>query len=85
MLRFRELFPKRACSIIGMIHVGALPGTRYIFLFIYFLYKNKTWNVENIIKIYFLGTPKYNGNMKEIIKNALREAMIYKDCQVVNC
>lgn len=55
------------------------------FFFIYFLYKNRTWNVENIISIYFLGTPKYNGNMKEIIKNALREAMIYKDCQVVNC
>lgn len=34
---------------------------------------------------FFLGTPKYNGNMKEIIKNALKEAMIYKDCQVVNC
>ncbi|KAL2715866.1 hypothetical protein V1478_013542 [Vespula squamosa] len=53
MLRFRELFPKRTCSIIGMIHIGALPGT-----------------------------PKYNGNMKEIIKNALREAIIYKDCQL---
>ncbi|XP_014609064.1 PREDICTED: uncharacterized protein F13E9.13, mitochondrial isoform X2 [Polistes canadensis] len=53
MLRFRKLFPKSACSVIGMIHVGALPGT-----------------------------PKYNGSMKEIIKNTLREAMIYKDCQV---
>ncbi|XP_032670735.1 uncharacterized protein F13E9.13, mitochondrial isoform X2 [Odontomachus brunneus] len=26
MLKFRKLFP-RPCSIIGMIHVGALPGT----------------------------------------------------------
>ncbi|XP_015181914.1 PREDICTED: uncharacterized protein F13E9.13, mitochondrial [Polistes dominula] len=53
MLRFRKLFPKSTCSVIGMIHVGALPGT-----------------------------PKYNGSMKEIIKTALKEAMIYKDCQV---
>ncbi|KAK2584250.1 hypothetical protein KPH14_006661 [Odynerus spinipes] len=53
MLRFRKLFPKKTCSVIGMIHVGGLPGT-----------------------------PKYNGSTREIIKNALREALIYKDCKV---
>lgn len=53
MLRFRKLFPKKRCSVIGMIHVGGLPGA-----------------------------PKYNGSTKEIIKNALREALIYKECRV---
>ncbi|XP_043287186.1 uncharacterized protein F13E9.13, mitochondrial [Venturia canescens] len=27
MQRFRTLFPKPRCSIVGMIHVGGLPGT----------------------------------------------------------
>ncbi|XP_075230052.1 uncharacterized protein F13E9.13, mitochondrial [Lycorma delicatula] len=27
MFRFQQLFPKKKCIIIGMIHIGALPGT----------------------------------------------------------
>ncbi|XP_015591296.1 uncharacterized protein F13E9.13, mitochondrial isoform X2 [Cephus cinctus] len=27
MYRFRSIFPNKQCSVIGMVHVGALPGT----------------------------------------------------------
>ena len=27
MLKFKKLFNKKSCSIIGMIHVNPLPGT----------------------------------------------------------
>ncbi|OAD57448.1 Uncharacterized protein F13E9.13, mitochondrial [Eufriesea mexicana] len=50
---FYGLFKKGRCSVIGMIHVGALPGT-----------------------------PLYRGNVKEILNNAVTEAMIYRDCNV---
>ncbi|XP_025072934.1 uncharacterized protein LOC105422389 isoform X2 [Pogonomyrmex barbatus] len=53
MLRFRQLFPQ-CCSVIGMVHVGALPGT-----------------------------PRYGGCTKKIIENAVKEALIYANCCVI--
>ncbi|KAG7207871.1 hypothetical protein KM043_009468 [Ampulex compressa] len=53
MLRFQKLFRKERCSIIGMIHVGALPGT-----------------------------PLYKGSTNKIIEDAVRDALIYKECRV---
>ncbi|XP_012228011.1 uncharacterized protein F13E9.13, mitochondrial [Linepithema humile] len=52
MLKFRKLFPQ-SCSIIGMVHVEALPGT-----------------------------PKYEGCVEKIVKNAIKEALIYAECCV---
>ncbi|XP_043515682.1 uncharacterized protein F13E9.13, mitochondrial isoform X1 [Frieseomelitta varia] len=53
MSRFYKLFRKRRCSVIGMIHVGSLPGT-----------------------------PSYNGNTKQLISNAIKEAVIYSECNI---
>ncbi|XP_076756369.1 uncharacterized protein F13E9.13, mitochondrial [Xylocopa sonorina] len=53
MSRFHKLFNKVKCSVIGMVHVNALPGT-----------------------------PLYNGNTKQIISDAVNEAIIYRDCDI---
>lgn len=53
MLKFYKFFKKERCSVIGMVHVGALPGT-----------------------------PSYNGNINQIISNAIKETIIYRDCDI---
>ncbi|XP_076236385.1 uncharacterized protein F13E9.13, mitochondrial [Calliopsis andreniformis] len=53
MYNFHKFFQKGRCSVIGMVHVGALPGT-----------------------------PLYNGNTNKIINNAIKDAVIYKECNV---
>nr|XP_034184923.1 uncharacterized protein F13E9.13, mitochondrial isoform X1 [Osmia lignaria] len=53
MLGFHTLFNKGRCAVIGMVHVGALPGS-----------------------------PLYGGDTRKILDNAIKEALIYKDCYV---
>ncbi|XP_076652950.1 uncharacterized protein F13E9.13, mitochondrial isoform X1 [Halictus rubicundus] len=53
MTRFHKLFAKGKCSVIGMVHVGALPGT-----------------------------PLHRHPMTKIVNDAVRDAEIYRDCNV---
>ncbi|XP_012139290.2 uncharacterized protein F13E9.13, mitochondrial isoform X2 [Megachile rotundata] len=53
MLQFHKFFKKGKCSVIGMVHVGALPGS-----------------------------PLYNGDTKKLLDNAVKDALIYKHCNV---
>ncbi|XP_078043060.1 uncharacterized protein F13E9.13, mitochondrial [Augochlora pura] len=53
MLRFHRCFARKRCSVIGMLHVGALPGT-----------------------------PLYKRDTEKILKDVVRDATIYRDCQI---
>lgn len=78
MQRFHQVFGTKLFSVIGMIHVRALPGLFNLFIAI------RNNDVEFLIEIFPTGTPKYDGNFNAIVEQARHEANIYKKHNVVS-
>jgi hypothetical protein len=78
MNKFRQVFSNKNVSVIGMIHVGALPGMVYIDVLIRLI--NKTLFFFLLLS----GTPCYQGSVTKLIDQACLEAQIYQSCQVVS-
>lgn len=74
--RWKQLVPNSWSTVIGMIHVEALPGT-----------KNRKDALINYIYIYrhlifllILGAPRNCLSIGEIVSKAVKEAEIYRRC-----
>lgn len=77
MQRFQQVFGSKSFSVIGMIHVKALPGTSIVDII---CTVHLVFNQTNIAT----GTPKYDGNFNAIIEQARHEANIYRKHKIVS-
>lgn len=76
MKKFTNVFGKKHCPIIGMIHTPALPGKEN---------PRQNWYRDNKrLPQHIKGTPNYDGNFQNCIDRVRYEANMYKKHKIVS-